>query len=75
MNNREDVQLFPNIRIEKVRRKLTNEDLGKIIGCSSNSVSMKLCGKRQFTLKEIERLADFFECSLDYLVGRNTISP
>lgn len=62
--------MFPNIRAEKTRRNLTNKDIGKILNISENSVSLKLCGKKPFTLREIETLADAFNCSLDYLVGR-----
>ncbi|HIR53069.1 MAG TPA: helix-turn-helix transcriptional regulator [Candidatus Onthovicinus excrementipullorum] len=61
--------LYPNIRAEMGRSGCTVEKLAEILGLSPGSVSMKLNGKREFTLSEIERIADFFDCSLDYLVG------
>ena len=51
-----------------VIKRLFNRD--PCLNISENSVSLKLCGKKPFTLREIETLADAFNCSLDYLVGR-----
>lgn len=61
--------LYPNIRAEMGRRNLTIKELAINLGLSTNSVSFKLSGKREFTLSEIEKLANLFNCSLDYLVG------
>lgn len=67
--------LYPNIRAEMGRNNLTIKMLAKEIGISSNSVSLKLNGKRDFTLSEVERMADLFGCSLDYLVGHEVKPP
>lgn len=61
--------LYPNIRAEMGRHDLTIKELAGNLGLSTNSVSFKLSGKREFTLSEIERIANLFSCSLDYLVG------
>lgn len=60
---------YPNIKFEMKRYNLTMKAVALYLGLSTTSVSLKLNGKRQFTLLEIERLADLFCCSLDYLVG------
>jgi len=39
----------------------TQESVAKAIGISSNSLSRKLAGKREFRLSEIIRLTDFLE--------------
>lgn len=61
--------LYPNIKAEMGRHGLTIKELATNLGLSTNSVSFKLNGKREFTLSEIERIACLFGCSLDYLVG------
>ena len=63
--------LYPNIRAEMGRNHLTIKQLASRLGLSTNTVSFKLNGKREFTLSEIERLANMFDCSLDYLVGHD----
>ena len=65
----EMIMLYPNIKAEMARNNITIKELAKVIGLSTNSVSFKLNGKRQFTLSEIEKIALLFNCSLDYLVG------
>lgn len=61
--------MYPNIKAEMGRHNLTIKELATNLGLSTNSVSFKLNGKREFTLSEIERIACLFDCSLDYLVG------
>lgn len=61
--------MYPNIKAEMGRHDLTIKELATNLSLSTNSVSFKLNGKREFTLSEIERIARLFGCSLDYLVG------
>lgn len=65
---------YPNIKAEMGRHNLTIKEMAGNLGLSSNSVSFKLSGKREFTLSEIERIANMFSCSLDYLVNHE-VSP
>lgn len=61
--------VYPNIKAEMGRNSITIKELARSLGLSTNSVSFKLNGKREFTLSEIESIANIFNCSLDYLVG------
>lgn len=63
--------MFDNIRAEMRRHHKTNNDVGEILNISANSVSAKLNGKTPFTLDEIRKLADEFNCSLDYLAVKD----
>ena len=63
--------MFDNIRAEMRRHNKTNKDVGNLLGISANAVSFKLNGKSPFTLDEIRKLADEFNCSLDYLAIKN----
>lgn len=60
--------MYANIRAEMGRHNLTIKELAHKLNLSTNSVSFKLSGKREFTLSEVKALADIFNCSLDYLV-------
>lgn len=66
--------MFENLRAEMKRNNKTVEDVGKILDISTNTVSFKLNGKTQFTLHELWKLADAFNCPLDYLAGRNWVN-
>lgn len=60
---------YPNIKAEMKYHNTTIKNLALQLNLSTNSVSFKLNGKREFTLSEIEKIANIFNCSLDYLVG------
>lgn len=59
---------YPNIRAEMVKHNITIRELAHNLNLSTSSVSFRLCGKREFTLSEIEKIGNMFNCSLDYLV-------
>lgn len=54
------------LRLEK---NLTTTELGKIIGCSNPTITHYERGDREPSLEMLCKLADFFECSVDYLIG------
>jgi transcriptional regulator with XRE-family HTH domain len=66
-------QKIQNLRKEK---GLTQEKLAKIIGISRGSLSMIEINKREPDNDTLKKLADFFDVSIDYLLGRtNDPSP
>lgn len=58
------------LRALRLSKKLTQEELGKIIHVSKVSISGYESGDRTPDTENIGRLADFFEVSSDYLLGR-----
>lgn len=52
---------------------LTNDKLGKAIGLSKETVSHWKNGKNDIHLSNALKLADYFNCSLEFLMGRTTI--
>ena len=64
--------MFRNIRAEMARNSKTVREMAKFLSLSDNGFSFKLNGKNQFTLAELEKMADYFGCSIDYLAGRTT---
>jgi len=59
-------------QIKKLRNEkgLTQERLAKKIGLSRGSLSMIEINKREPDNKTLQKLADFFDVSVDYLLGR-----
>ena len=64
---------FQNIKAEMARNDYTIQRLSKMIGICSNSLSFKLNGKREFTLSEIEKIANIFNKSIDFLVEHEIV--
>lgn len=60
-------------RLKQLRteRKLTQEMLSKESGLTKSSIAMYETGKRKPKIEVLERLADFFNVDLDYLVGKS----
>lgn len=60
-------QKIKELRKEK---KLSQNDLGKIISVCQNAVSRWECGKAMPDIYLLSDMADYFEVSIDYLLGR-----
>lgn len=62
-------------RIESLAGNMKQKELGEIIGCSQSKISELLSRteKKRFSVEELERIADFFNVSVDYLLGRETV--
>lgn len=48
--------MFPNIRAEMARQKITSRELAKKLGMSTSTMSTKLNGKYPFTLDEAKEI-------------------
>ena len=64
---------FPE-RLKKLRaeRKLSQEQLGAVIGVSKYAVHLYEKGKTCPEMKGLMGLAEYFDVSLDYLAGRTS---
>ncbi len=62
-------------RIEDLMKneKLTQMQLAKAIGVGQSSVSDWLNSKSEPSVENLWKLADFFDVSVDYLIGRKEI--
>lgn len=54
----------------RLEKNIKQSDLGKIIGLSDKAVSDIERGYRLTTMEKLDALADFFDVSVDYLMGR-----
>lgn len=58
------------LRIERLNRGLTQEELGKLVNKSKNNISQYETGKREPDLQTLNKFAEIFNCTVDYLLGR-----
>lgn len=52
---------------------LTQRELAESIGMSEQAMSNKLRGLKNFTLRDVSRIADYFGVSTDVLLGREPL--
>lgn len=59
-------------RIKELRKKekLTTTALGKAVGCSNQAITNYELGNRKPDPDMLIKLADYFDVSIDYLLGR-----
>lgn len=63
---------FPErLRKMRERNRLKQCVLSELCGLNRNSVKLYELGKAQPTRKSLERIADYFDVSIDYLLGRS----
>ena len=66
--------LFSERLAELMKEKGVNTvTLGAAIGVSDETVRRWRNGQRSVLLPQMEKLADYFECSLDFLAGRTDV--
>lgn len=65
------------MRIRELRKakKVTMKELGNIIGVAESTMSLYETGKRKPDPETLSRLADYFNVSVDYLLGRDGDQP
>lgn len=61
-----------SLRIKELRKKakLTQNDLANFLGTTREAYGMYESGKRQINLKVLDDLAQYYNVSADYILGR-----
>lgn len=66
--------MFPNLLTEMKRKRYSQKGLAEFIGITERSMTKKMNGKTEFTLREMRAVQMAFpECSLDYLFVQYSI--
>lgn len=63
-----------NIRSLRKKKGVLQKDLGRLLGVSRNAICLYEKGLREPSVESLIKICDFFEVSLDYLVGRDPAS-
>lgn len=61
--------VFKSLRLSY---KLTQDELAKALGISKSAISMYENGNREPDFVTLEKIADFYNVDMDYLLGRST---
>ena len=64
---------FPNIRNLREDRDLRQRQLAEVLHVSQNTYSQYETGVIELTAEKLVLLADFYDVSVDYLLGRTEI--
>lgn len=62
--------ILKNLRLEK---EMTQEELGKILNKTKNNISQYETGKREPDNETLRKIADYFNVSIDYLLGKSSV--
>ena len=73
---RYEIMKFENIRSLRVDNGYTQKQIGEYLGISQNTYSQYEIGVLNYPIDVLIKLADLYNVSIDYLVGRtNTKKP
>lgn len=67
------MELGQNIMLIRKKKGLSQADLGKIIGTSGDVIGRYERGDIKPSIEVVEKIAESFEVSIDYLVGKTNI--
>lgn len=71
INRGED--MYKRIRNLREDRDLKQEDMAKLLSCTQACYSNYENGRRDIPTEVLEALADFYNVSVDYLLGRTNV--
>lgn len=63
---------YPRIRDLREDADLYQKDLARLLNCSQQTYSDYECGKVDIPTEVLIRLADHYETSVDYILGRTS---
>lgn len=55
-------------------KKITQKQLGDVLGVAESTISMYESGNRQPDVDTMRKIADYFNVTIDYLIGGENIS-
>lgn len=64
---------YENIRNLRIDSDRTQQEIADYLGISQNTYSQYEIGKLNYPVDVLMKLADFYEVSVDYLLGRTDI--
>lgn len=67
--------MYPNIEAERVRKGLSQEELIKELGYKERKTYYNWLSSGNIPESALIRMADLFNCSIDYLLRRDDTHP
>ena len=65
-----EIKISENLKMLMKEQDLKQQALAEKIGISQSAISSWLSGKKEPSIESLWKLADFFDVSIDELVGR-----
>ena len=62
--------LCKRLKEKRSAAKLTQADIAKVLGVTQSTYSYYESGRNEPDIKTLAKIADIFETSIDYLIGR-----
>lgn len=72
-NNKRKYDIGDRIKTLRKQKQITQEELAKILGFGKSAISLYESGQRMPDPGTLQKLADFFDVSVDYLLCRTDI--
>ena len=60
------------IAAKRKEQKITQKELGAVVGAAQNTISNWETGKREPDYESLKKMASYFGCSIDCLLGLDT---
>ncbi len=68
-----DIKIVTRIKYLMEAEKISQYALAKKLGISQSTICNWLNGKKEPSIESLWKLSDFFDVSIDYLVGKSDI--
>ena len=65
-------ELGEKVRLLRKRRNLKQDDLGEVLNLSRSQISNLEKGRRNLSLKQLEKLCEYFKVDMSYFFMTNT---
>ena len=69
---RYEMMKYENIRNLRIDNRYTQKEIAEQLGVSQNTYSQYEIGVLNYPIEALEKLADFYGVSVDYLLGRTS---
>ena len=69
-----DGEYLMRLRLLRKNNDLTMKELGAIVGVSESTISLYETGKREPDYEMLNKFADYFGVTVDYILGRDPIN-
>lgn len=73
MNMRYEIMRFEAIRNLRIDHGYTQKEIAKYLNIKQNTYSQYEIGKLNYPVDALIKLADFYDVSVDYLLGRTEV--
>ena len=72
-NMRYEILKYENIRNLRIDGGYPQREIAKMLGVNQNTYSQYEIGVLNYSVESLEKLADFYGVSVDYLLGRTAV--